>query len=60
MRNAKPQPWTRTTITLPPDLHAFAAGCASRDHCGNLSAFLRRLLISARRNARKSPNHAAR
>lgn len=40
----------RTSVVLPADLSRFALERAHAEHCGNLSAYLRGLLLCARRN----------
>lgn len=60
MKKAKQPPsFVRRTITLPPDADVFAAERALQDHCGNLSAYLRVLILGARRNHQKKSNYAA-
>lgn len=48
-RRMKKPKAVRTSIVLPPDLSEFAWGQALADHCGNLSAYLRSLLLEQRR-----------
>lgn len=57
------QPIVRRSITLPLDLEQFALSEANQGHCGNLSAYLRELLHTARRKsstpAPKSTSHVS-
>lgn len=61
MKTAKPDPFIRTTISLPGNLRAFADTQAANDHAGNLSAFFRSILLpvyrKAKTSARNSRNH---
>lgn len=60
MKKVKPAPsYVRRTLSLPIEVDQFASDRALNDHCGNLSAYLRVLILGDRKNHQKKTNYAS-